>query len=93
MLDGGSDDSFIQPRVVKFLKLEVLPTPPSRVLVGNGHTLQVQGQVPQLLVKVQGHSLHVPAYDLAIAGADLILGASWLAKLGPHVIDYDKKVI
>lgn len=23
----------------------------------------------------------------------MILGASWLARLGPHVIDYDKRVI
>lgn len=35
----------------------------------------------------------VPAYVLAIVGADLILGASWLAQLGPHVVDYEKKTI
>lgn len=28
LLYGGSDDSFIQPRVVNFLQLEVLPTTP-----------------------------------------------------------------
>lgn len=30
----------------------------------------------------------MPAYLLPVAGADVILGASWLASLGPHVADY-----
>lgn len=93
LMDGGSDDSFIQPRVVKFLQLEVLPTTPLKVLVGNGQSLQVERHIPKLEIQKQGHSLLVPAYVLAIVGADVILGASWLAKLGPHVINYDKKVI
>ncbi|XP_039140565.1 uncharacterized protein LOC120277791 [Dioscorea cayenensis subsp. rotundata] len=93
LLDGGSDDTFIQPRVVKFLKLDILPTTPLRVLVGNGQTLNVEGQIPELTIDVQGYTLLVLAFVLAIEGADLILGTSWLAKLGPHVVDYDKKVI
>jgi hypothetical protein len=32
--------------------------------------------------------LEVPAFLLPVAGADVILGASWLATLGPHVADY-----
>lgn len=49
--------------------------------------------MPELAIQMQGNSLVVPTYILAIVGADLILGASWLAKLGLHVINYDKKVI
>lgn len=93
LLDGGSDDTFIQPRVVKFFHMDVLPTLPLKVLVGNGQTLKVEGKIPELVVQVQGYTLLVPAYVLPIAGADLILGASWLAKLGPHVVDYEKKII
>lgn len=48
LLDGGSDDTFIQPRLVKFLHLDVLPTNPLKVLVGNGQTLNVEGKVPEL---------------------------------------------
>lgn len=93
LLDGGSDDTFIQLRIVKFLHLDVLPATPLKVLVGNGQTLQVEGKIPDLNVQVQGYTLMVPAYVLVIAGVDLILGASWLAKLGQRVIDYQKKII
>lgn len=93
LLDGGSDDTFIQLRIVKFLHLDVLPATPLKVLVGNGQTLQVEGKIPDLNVQVQGYTLMVPAYVLVIAGVDLILGASWLEKLGPHVIDYQKEII
>jgi hypothetical protein len=44
--------------------------------------------VKQLHLQVQGHELVVPAYLLPVAGADLILGSSWLATLGPHIADY-----
>jgi len=86
-------DPFLQPRFAKFLHLDVLPTSPLKVLVGNGQTLQVEGHIPELSVQVQDYTLLVHAYVLDIAGADLILGVSWLAKLGPHMVDYDKKVI
>lgn len=39
LLDGGSDDNFIQPRVAKFLQLDIQPTTPFKVMVGNGHSL------------------------------------------------------
>lgn len=40
LLDGGSSDNFIQPRLVKLLKIPAEPTPMYRVLVGNGSYLQ-----------------------------------------------------
>lgn len=39
LLDRGSDDSFIQPRIANFLKLDVSPTNPFKVLVGDGNSL------------------------------------------------------
>lgn len=39
LLDGESSDTFIQPRLVKSLRLPVEAAPPFRVLVGNGHYL------------------------------------------------------
>lgn len=53
----------------------------------------MEGKIPELPIQVQGHILLVPAYVLAITGPYLILGASWLEKLGPHVNDYEKKII
>jgi hypothetical protein len=90
LVDGGSSDTYLQPRIAQFLKLPIEPTPKFQVLVGNGESLTVEGIVRQLHIQVQGHELTVPAYLLPVAGADLILGSSWLATLGPHIADYAK---
>lgn len=88
LLDGGSSDNFIQPRIVKCLNLNVEPTKECKVLVGNGQNMQTEGVVKKLPLKIHGIEVTVPAYLLPVAGADVILGAPWLASLGPHVADY-----
>ncbi|PNX96484.1 Ty3/gypsy retrotransposon protein [Trifolium pratense] len=88
LIDGGSSDNFVQPRIAKFLKLPIEPAPVFKVLVGNGEVMTAEGIVKQLPLDVQGHRLQVPVYLLPVAGADVILGASWLSTLGPHVADY-----
>jgi predicted aspartyl protease len=88
LVDGGSSDTYLQPRIAQFLKVPIEPTPKFQVLVGNGESLTVEGIVRKLQIQVQGHELTVPAYLLPVAGADLILGSSWLATLGPHIADY-----
>ena len=42
LLDGGSSNNFIQPRLVKFLQLPIQPAPPFQVVVGNGEQLACQ---------------------------------------------------
>jgi hypothetical protein len=88
LVDGGSSDTYLQPRIAQFLKVPIEATPKFQVLVGNGQCLTVEGIVRQLHLQVQGHELIIPAYLLPVAGADLILGSSWLAMLGPHIADY-----
>jgi hypothetical protein len=89
LVDGGSSDTYLQPRIAQFLKVPIEPTPKFQVLVGNGASLTVEGIVRQLHIQVQGHELTVPAYLLHVADADLILGSlSWLATFGPHIADY-----
>lgn len=56
LLDGGSDDNFLQPRVAKFLHLEILPVPTFKVLVGNGNSLQVEGLINNLQITIQKYS-------------------------------------
>lgn len=88
LLDGGSSDSFIQPCIVHCLKLVVEPTKGCNVLVGNGENMRTEGVVKKLSQKIQGIEIIVHAYLLPIVGANVILGAPWLASLGPHVADY-----
>lgn len=93
LLNGGSDDNFIQPCLAHFLNLDIQPAIPIKVMVGNGTALQVEGCIPDLSIIVQGNQIHLPVYLLPIAGAELILGAAWLATLGPHMVDYNARFI
>ena len=90
LLDSGSSNNFLQPKIANCLKLPIEPASNFQVLVGNGNSLVAEGLVKQLEVMVQGHSLKLLVYLLPIAGADLVLGATWLATLGPHVSDYSQ---
>jgi hypothetical protein len=36
LVDGGSSDTYLQPRIAQFLRVPVEPTPSFQVLVGNG---------------------------------------------------------
>ncbi|MCH80323.1 hypothetical protein A2U01_0001090 [Trifolium medium] len=74
--------------MAKFLKLPIEPIPNFNVLVGNGQKITAEGKISDLTVFIQGHDITVPVFLLPFAGADLILGSSWLATLGPHVADY-----
>jgi hypothetical protein len=88
LIAGGSSYTYLQPRIAQFLKLPIETMPKFKVLVGNGQSLTVEGMVKQLHAHIQGHDIVVPTYLLPIAGADLILGSSWHATLGPHIADY-----
>ena len=90
LLDSGSSDNSLQPIIAHCLKLPIEPIPEFKVLVGNGNALTVEGLIRELEVKIQGHSVVLPAYLLPVAGADVVLGASWLSTLGPHISDYSK---
>ena len=47
----------------------------------------------QIPLSIQGHTIHLFAFLLPVTGADIILSASWLATLGPHVADYSTLTI
>ena len=87
-MDSGSLDNFLQPRIANCLKLSVEPIPHFNVLVGNGSAMVVEGLIKRLEVTIQNHVIELPVYLLPISGADLVLGASWLATVGAHISDY-----
>ncbi|WVZ05912.1 hypothetical protein V8G54_019258 [Vigna mungo] len=89
LIDGGSSDTFLQPRVAKFLKLPIVQAPTFRVMVGNGNYMEFEGLIQDLKLHAQGNVFQLSAFLLPISGADLILGASWLKTIGPHLADYE----
>ena len=52
LLDSGSSDNFLQPRLAQCLKLPVEPIPNLQVLVGNGNALTAEGLIQDLEVKI-----------------------------------------
>ena len=46
--------------------------------------------VSKLAIKAQNAKFQLPVFLLPVSGVDLILGASWLKTIGPHIADYDK---
>lgn len=88
LLDGGSTHNFIQPRVAKFLNLEIEATPTSFVVVGSGQRLRCEGMVRNVPLSIQGCDLNLEFFVLSFHGSDLVLGISWLAILGPVIKDY-----
>jgi len=88
MIDGGSNDNFLQPRLAKFLKLEVEQSPKLRVMVGNGNKLETEGYIRNIYVNMQGAQIDLPVFLLPVSGADLIIGTNWLSTVGPHIHDY-----
>nr|GEY55683.1 hypothetical protein [Tanacetum cinerariifolium] len=93
ILDGGISDNFIQPWVTKYVRLLIEPTETFRVMVGSGTFLQVEGLISSISLYVQNELIQFAAYVLPISGADIILGAAWLATLGPHIVDYSSATI
>lgn len=51
------------------------------------------GIVRDFQVQIQGHTLTFPAYVLPVAGTDVVIGASCLATMGPHVADYSTSTV
>lgn len=45
LVDRGSLDNFLQPRIAHFLKLDFEPAPIFKVLVGNGNSLTSEGSI------------------------------------------------
>jgi len=88
LIDGGSSDNFIQPRVTKILHLPIYQTPRLKVMVGNGEKLECGGEVQNIPIQIQGHSLYISVYVLPIAAAELVLGSQWLATLDTHLMNY-----
>lgn len=60
---------------------------PFKVLVGDGNSLQVEGKIDPLQLKVQDCNLTFPAYLLPIVDAEVIMGAVWLSTLEAHIMD------
>ncbi|XP_019240631.1 PREDICTED: uncharacterized protein LOC109220626 [Nicotiana attenuata] len=88
LVDGGSTHNFVQPRAAKYLQLSIDSISPVTVMVGSGHRLRCEGVARQTTLLLQGSTVVEDFYVLPFEGSDVVLGVSWLAKLGPVLTNY-----
>jgi len=67
LMDDGSLDNFIDPYLVQRLVIPSYRIPQFQVQVGSGELLQCDGEVLNLLVKIQNHILSVYVVVLPIS--------------------------
>ena len=88
LVDGDSTHNFIQACLVRHLDLAAQPTPPLRVLAGNGNVIDSHQLCVGATIQVQGHAFTTNLLVLPICGVDVVLGVHWLKSLGPILTDY-----
>ncbi|XP_038685792.1 uncharacterized protein LOC119985573 [Tripterygium wilfordii] len=93
LVDGGSTHNFVQSRVAKGLGFPIESVPHVTVEVGNGEKLRCEGCIRQVPITIQNHLFSADLYVVAIQGAELILGVSWLYSVNPILYDYVDWVI
>lgn len=58
-----------------------------QVLIGNGDALRYSRMCANVGIILDGYKFVVDLFVLPLQGADIVLGAQWLATLGPIVMD------
>ncbi|CAM8991067.1 unnamed protein product [Rhodiola kirilowii] len=84
----GSTHNFLQTRLARKLGLAIEPSRHLNVTIGNGDQLQCEGVCRGVEIKFDEASFSVDFHLLPIYGAEAVLGAQWLAGLGPVLFDY-----
>lgn len=89
LVDGGSTHNFIKETIAAALGLKLSPIDPFRVLVGSGQELLCSHICQGVSIVMQGHSFSMDLFVLGLRGADVVLGAQWLKRLGPVLMNYN----
>ncbi|CAL9231913.1 unnamed protein product [Arabidopsis halleri] len=88
LIDSGASHNFIGEKEANRLGLKRTPTKPFNVLVADGHPLRCHGAYRKVAMRLAGEIFVVDFYGLPLSGLDVVLGVSWLERLGPIVCDW-----
>uniref|UniRef100_A0A2N9I1L0 Reverse transcriptase n=1 Tax=Fagus sylvatica TaxID=28930 RepID=A0A2N9I1L0_FAGSY len=90
LIDTGSTHNFMSENMAARLKLQPSGTAKFNVTVASGEKIPSNGRCPRIRVALQGTTLITDFYLLPLEGFDAVLGAQWLATLGPILWDFSK---
>lgn len=88
LIDSGATHNFIDEHTAGRLGLKLTKTTPFNVRVADGHPLRCRGAYRRVCMMLAGEEFEIDFYGLPLSGLDVVLGVSWLEKLGPVVCDW-----
>ena len=89
MVDSGASHCFISDRVARDLKLQVTPTKPFAVRLGDGSQVMTAGICQNISLRLTSEVFLVSCYVFPLRSIDIILGVSWLRSLGDVMANWD----
>jgi hypothetical protein len=88
LLDSGSTHNFVAEEAAARTSLRLQPRGGMRVTVANGDRVPCPGVFRAAPFSVNGAEFTTDFFALPLAGYDVVLGAQWLATLGPILWDF-----
>lgn len=93
LIDSGASCNFISKKLVEEMKLPVVDTMGFGVAVGNGEVIAGSGKCEGVEIEIQGVQISEEFLRFELGSIDLVLGYSWLAKLGETRINWGLHIL
>jgi hypothetical protein len=93
LIDTGSTNTFLDLQFAQDQQLVLVPVPHRTVLVAGGGELSCESILPQCKYSIQDKEFTHDFHILPLKGYDIILGANWLKKFSPNIIDWENRSI
>jgi len=93
LIDTGASHCFVSPQVATTLELAGEPCKKLRVRLGDGHRAMTQEECRDVEILFGKFRTIVNPYILELGDLDVILGVSWLQKLGKVTFDWVERMI
>ncbi|XP_057986530.1 uncharacterized protein LOC110636696 [Hevea brasiliensis] len=93
LIDSGSTTSFLDKRIAKELKLELVSTLYTAITMVDGRKLGCDLQCQQFKWKMDNNEFNFDFKIIELGGLDMILGVDWLKKHNPVLFDFEASTI
>ncbi|KAF3772135.1 hypothetical protein EJ110_NYTH58660 [Nymphaea thermarum] len=88
LLDCGATNNFLNTEAAKRCNVQLEPSPPQTIIVGNGARISSTHEGKDIEVVIRKKPFKIDLIVCPVDGADLILGMTWLATLGVVAWDF-----
>ncbi|KAH0735289.1 hypothetical protein KY285_010996 [Solanum tuberosum] len=87
LIDSGSTHSFVDPHIVKLLRLPAQPMQrPMRITVANEQLMSCQLESPSFGWRMQGEQFNFKMRLIKVGGCDMIFEMDWIDMVAPVIL-------